>query len=173
MKSDTLGRVIRRTRAAAGGGLSGLAVLLAAPAMAAPARVFFVPPGADAVRLLADARPAALFAPYPDPVRGPILPLRTLRPLAARLHLPVIDGFREDGVNALAREILTDPSLRGYPVAVCWTASSGQRLLSALGWSGAADRPLPNRADRVMVLDFDAAGSPVALRPLPAKAAAR
>src|ERR1035437_2069778 len=81
----------------------------------------------------ANGPPAALFAPKVTRRGHSRRPYETLEPVAERLKLSIQMPYGPSDYAALAKDVLSDPSLDGKTVIVCWIHDHLPALAKALG----------------------------------------
>lgn len=77
--------------------------------------------------------PAAIFATRTTKDDNGQRTQETVTPLARVLHLPVLTPYHAKDYDQLAKRLLSDPSLDGKTVVVCWNHEWLPQLVAALG----------------------------------------
>ena len=167
-----------------------LSLLIAAPVLAAPAEIIFLRHGEkDAegpdlnargyeraralvvlfetdARVLSHGKPAAIFSARPSKSGGSVRSIETMDPTSKALGIPVDSRFTKDDLAALVQAVLSDPSLNGKTVVVCWEHKKIPGIVRAFGWRNAPERWDDAVFDRLWILDFEA-DKPTRFRDLP------
>jgi hypothetical protein len=77
--------------------------------------------------------PAAIFATKTTKDDNGQRTQETVTPLASALRLPVLTPYHAKDYDKLAKRVLSDPSLTGKTVVVCWNHEWLPQLAAALG----------------------------------------
>ena len=77
--------------------------------------------------------PVALYAPEATRQTPSRRPIETLEPTAAKLKLKIQAPYRASDYDQLAHEILSNKSLRGKSVIICWVHDYLPQFAAALG----------------------------------------
>ena len=101
---------------------------------------------------LTNGLPVALFATRITANDRGYRTQETLAPLARELKLPVLADYRGKDYLLLAEHLLSDPTLRGKTVVVCWVHESIPELVAALGVRSPPARWKGNVYDRVLLI---------------------
>lgn len=110
-------------------------------------------------------RPVAVFACKPTPKAPSLRSIETITPLAEQLQLPVQTPFPAKNPAGLAKQILSDPNLKGKTVIVCWGRDELPELAGCLGVRSGADKWGKNVFNRIWLVTYSGAGAE--LRDLP------
>ena len=78
-------------------------------------------------------KPAAIFATETTKDNNGQRTQETVAPLASALGLPVLTPYHSKDYDKLAKRLLSDPSLAGKTVVVCWNHEWLPQLAAALG----------------------------------------
>ena len=79
--------------------------------------------------------PAAIFATATTKDNNGQRTQETVTPLASALRLPVLTPYHSKDYEKLAKRVLSDPSLAGKTVVICWNHEWLPQLAAALGVS--------------------------------------
>jgi hypothetical protein len=101
-----------------------------------------------------NGQPAALFAPKATRGGHTFRPGQTLEPLGERLRLSVRRPYGPSDCAALAKRVLSDPSLDGKTVVVCWIHDSLPALAKALGVKPKPARWKASVYDRLWIVTY-------------------
>jgi hypothetical protein len=77
--------------------------------------------------------PAAIFATETTKDDNGQRTQETVTPLASALRLPVLTPYHSKDYDELAKRVLSDPSLTGKTVVICWNHEWLPQLAAALG----------------------------------------
>ena len=77
--------------------------------------------------------PAAIFATETTKDNNGQRTQETITPLASALRLPVLTPYHSKDYEKLAKRVLSDPSLTGKTVVICWNHEWLPQLAAALG----------------------------------------
>ncbi len=77
--------------------------------------------------------PAAIFATETTKDDNGQRTQETVAPLASALRLPVLTPYHSKDYDKLAKRVLSDPSLAGKTVVICWNHEWLPQLAAALG----------------------------------------
>jgi hypothetical protein len=106
--------------------------------------------------------PAAIYA------TKSVSTLLTVKPLAEKLALPVVDKFTSEQVQTLVKDVLNNPDYEGKMVVICWSCEEMPQIASLLGVKKPPKRWPDKTYDRMWVLSYDDE-SKVSLKDLPQK----
>ena len=98
--------------------------------------------------------PAALFAPQVSSRGHSLRPSETLEPLADHLKLPIQARYGPGDYADLAKQVLSDPSLDGKTVVVCWIHNYLPALAKAFGVKPEPAHWKRSVYDRVWVITY-------------------
>jgi len=80
-----------------------------------------------------DGIPVAIFAMAQNGLDGSIRPIQTVTPLAEALGLTVQTPFVRDDYPSLVKSILSNPSLNGKKILICWEHKVIPAMAAAFG----------------------------------------
>jgi len=101
------------------------------------------------------------------PSRHSLRPLETVQPLAAALHMKILDQYADAEVAQLARDLLSQSEYSGKTILICWHHGEIPNLARDLGAKDAPEAWNPDVFDRVWVIRFD--GGQIQFQNLPQK----
>jgi len=99
--------------------------------------------------------PAAIFAMTSSGEDESRRPLETVTPLATALGIKIHEKFGKDDLNALSQKIMSDASLDGKMVLICWEHHVIPDLARGLGAKDAPDSWNNDDFTSVWELDFE------------------
>ncbi len=106
------------------------------------------------VTLIPKGSPEALFAPSVRRSGHTSRPYETLEPLGLKVKLPIQTPYAVGDYTRLAKFILSDPSLDGKTVVICWIHDDLPDLAAAFGVQPKPARWKETVYDRVWLITF-------------------
>jgi len=98
--------------------------------------------------------PAAVYAPRPSQRA-----IQTIKPLAEKMELAVLDRYSNGQVDALVNDVLKNPDYEGKMVLICWSQEELPRIASLLGAEKSPKKWSDETYDRLWVLNYDDEGN--------------
>ncbi len=105
--------------------------------------------------------PDAVYAAAPDSQDGSLRSIETCTPTAKALNLSLNTNYQHKNYTQMVKDIMSDPSLQGKTVLICWTHGDIPAIAAAFGVSPQPPKWKGTIFDQMYVIQFNTSSGAV------------